>query len=157
MPTRRFTLVVLPLLAACGCAPAEPSPCQGFADRKLGITGAEYRPCAEKIMAALDALQPPLQAIVSDKAKGNERDDARQAFGTLRRLVRQTGVESDYRSMKPGTVITKWADSDVSAFNFATFTAMVQYMAVLAYPNRDNMSQGVRAHDQARHYYARIR
>jgi hypothetical protein len=152
----RFGLLLV-LLLVSGCSTGEPTACDGFADRKLAITGAEYRACAGEILAALDAIEPPLRAIVSERVKGDERDAARQAYSKLRTLIRRTGIEADYRSMRPGTVIIKWPDGPVSAFNQAAFTATVQYMAVLSYPNSDNFGQGVRAHDEARRYYNRIR
>jgi hypothetical protein len=155
MLTRCFPLLAVFLLA-CRSEPAEPSACQGFADRELGIKGAEYRPCATQLLAALDSLEPHLRSIVSDSPDEIERDAASSAYKTLRTLVRQTGIEDDYRSMRPGTVIVKWPDGDVSAFNSAVFKAMVQYMAVLAHPNEDNFGQGKKAHEEARNYYRQI-
>ncbi len=155
MPLRCFSFLALFLLA-CRGEPAEQSACQGFADRKLGITGAEYQPCATQILAALDSLQPHLQAMIDADADGPGRDAARQAYGRLRALVRQTGIEDDYRSFRPGTVIVKWPDGEVAAFNSAVFEAMVQYMAVLGHPNEDNFGQGKRAHEEARRYYRQI-
>ena len=73
--------------------------------------------------------------------------------GTPVVLVTQTGVEDDYRSMRPVTVIMKWPNGPVSSFNSAAVRASVQYMAVLAHPNRDNFAQGVKAHEDARRFY----
>ena len=154
---RRQPSLIALVLIACGCGQAQPTVCEGFDDRKLAITGAEYRPCAGEILAALDSIQPNLRAVVSEQAKGDERETARKSYGTLKTLIRQTGIENDYRSMRPASGIIKWADGNVSAFNSAAFKAMVQYMAVLAHPNKDNFDQGVRAHEEARRYYARIR
>jgi hypothetical protein len=145
------------LLLVCACRTAEPTVCDGFADRKLAITGAEYRSCAGEILAALDSIEPPLRVIVSEKANDDERAAARRAYGRLRLLIRQTGIESDYRSMRPGTVIMKWPEGPVSAFNQAAFQATVQYMAVLSYPNADNFGQGVKAHEEARRFYRGVR
>lgn len=132
---------------------AEPTACDGFADRKLAITAAEYRGCASEILDALDAIEPPLRAIVAGTATGDQHDASRRAYHKLRTRIRRTGIEADYLSMRPGTVIIKWADGSVSAFNHAAFTAWVQYGAVLAFPSADNFGQGVRAHDDARRYY----
>lgn len=156
VPRRRF--VLLPFLFVAGaCGSGEPTACDGFADRKLAIGSAEYRACAGEILEALDALEPPLRAIVSGKATDEERDAARQAYGKLRTRIRRTGIEADYRSMNPGTVTIKWPDGSVSAFNSAAFKATFQYAAVLSYPNADNFGQGVRAHEEARRYYRGIR
>jgi hypothetical protein len=144
-------------LAGSACVDSEPTACDGFADRKLAINAAEYRGCAGEIMDALDAIEKPLRAIVAGKASADERDASRRAYEKLRWRIRRTGIEDDYRSMRPGTVIVKWSDRSVSAFNSAAFTASVQYGAVLAYPSADNFAQGVRAHEEARRYYRAIR
>lgn len=158
LQTLRHGLLAVLLLTPAACATGEAkSTCQGFADRKLGVTGQEYRPCAGEILGALDGMRPPLRAMVAGKATDAERTAARTEYRRLRALFRQTGLQADYTSMEPGTVITKWPDNAVSGFNSAAFKAMVQYMAVLAHPNADNFAQGLRAHDDARRYYAAIR
>lgn len=149
VPLRAFSLL---LLAACSAR--EPSACKGFAERELGITGEEYRPCAADILATLDSLSPRLQALVAgDEAAGRE---ARPHFRALRAMVEETGIPSDYRSMRSSTVIVKWPEASMRAFNSAAFDATVQYGAVLTYPNDDNFRQGVRAHDEARRAYGQI-
>jgi hypothetical protein len=150
-----FSFLALFLLACSGDL-SQPSACKGFADRELGITAEEYRPCAGQILAALDSLQPHLEFVVFDSAKGPEREAAGRAFGRLRTLVRQTGIEDDYRSFRPGTEQVKWPDRDVSAFNHAVFQATIQYMAVLAHPNEDNFGQGKKAHEEAQRFYRQI-
>lgn len=155
VPRRHFVLLIVLAIGACG--PAEQTACDGFADRKLAITGAEYRGCAGEILAALDAIEPNLRAIVSKTATNDEREADRRSYETLRTRIRRTGIESDYRSMRPGTVIIKWPAGPVSAFNSAAFTANVQYGAVLSYPNADNLGQGVRAHEEARRFYRAMR
>jgi hypothetical protein len=154
----RHHLVILPVLVLVGsCGNREPTACDGFADRKLAITAAEYRGCAGDILEALDALQPPLRAMVANSATDEDRAAARSAYEKLRTRIRRTGMEADFRSMRPSTGIIKWPSGAVSAFNSAAFTASVQYAAVQAYPNADNLAQGVRAHDEARRYYRAIR
>lgn len=152
---RLFAL--LPLLFVVGaCHADKPSACAGFAARKLAITGAEYRGCAGEILAALDAIEPQLRAIVSRTASADERETARRAYKTLRARIRETGIEADYRSIRPGNKIIKWPDGSVREFNYSVFTAAVQYGAVLDYPNADNFGQGVRAHQDARRGYRAI-
>lgn len=153
----RHSVLLLLLLAVAACGPAEPTACDGFADRKLAISSAEYGGCAGEILTALDAMEPNLRAMVSETATNDERDAARRSYETLRTLIRRTGIESDYRSTRPGTVIIKWPAGPVSAFNSAAFTAKVQYGAVLSYPNADNFGQGVRAHEEARRSYRAMR
>jgi hypothetical protein len=141
------------LVAACGGR--EPGPCDGFADRELGITGEEYRPCAADILAALDSVRPRLQALVAgDEAAGEE---ARPYYREIRAMFDDTGILSDYRSMQSSTVIVKWPEAPLRAFNSAAFDAAVQYGAVLAFPNDDNYQQAVRAHEEARRAYSQIR
>jgi hypothetical protein len=156
--SRRYTivrrlLIIASLLPGASACAGEPTACDGFADRSLAITPAEYRACAGEILAALDETERPLRAIVTDKASGEERDAARRGYQKLRTRIRRTGIEADYRSTRPGTDIIKWPSGPVSAFNSAAFHASVQYGAVLAYPNADNFGQGVRAHEEARRFY----
>ena len=132
---------------------SEPTACDGFADRKLAISAAGDRGCAGEILLALDVLKSPLRAMVAKTATDDDRDAARGAYEKLRMRIRRTGIEADYRSMRPGTGIVKWPSGAVSAFNSAAFTASVQDPAVQAYPNADNFAQGVRAHEDARRYY----
>lgn len=147
-------LVVLPLVltgGACGVG-GESTACDGFAGRKLAVTRAEYRGCAGEIVAALDALERPVRTLVAGTATDEDRNAARREFAKVRRRIRQTGIEADYRSA-PGAVAMKWPDGTVSGFNTAAFTASVQYGAVLAFPNTDNLDQGLQAHRDARRYY----
>ncbi len=150
----------LPLLLALflvdACASADPTPCDGFADRKLGVTGTEYRACAGEILAALDALEPPLRAIVHEKASQDRKEKARQAYGRLRLLIRRTGMERDFWG-DSGTIAMKWPNSAVREFNAAAFHACAQYGSALGYPNEDNLGQASQFHDDARRYYDAIR
>jgi len=153
--SRHFVLLAL-LLAVGSCSTAERTACDGFADRKLAITGAEYRSCAGEILTALDALNPLVQAVMSDKADAGKRDAARREYMRLRTLIQRTGIEADYWGTS-ATIMIKWTDAAVSAFNSAAHRAAVQYGAVLAYPNADNFGQGVQAHQDARRYYRDVR
>ncbi|MFN2421085.1 MAG: hypothetical protein ABR527_06860 [Gemmatimonadota bacterium] len=89
----------MPLLLLA-CAGGESSACDGFDDRELAITSEEYRTCAGEILAALDSLEPRLQATVAegDAAPGA---DAREHYRTVKELLRKTGIEGDYRSFQP--------------------------------------------------------
>jgi hypothetical protein len=147
--------VSLLLLFVVACGGAEPGACDGFADRTLGITGQEYRPCATEILHGLDSLRPRLQSLVAGDAAAGE--DARAHYRPLRARIEATGIMGDYRSMRSSTVIMKWPESSIRAFNSAAFDATLQYGAVLAYPNDDNLGQGMRAHEEARRAYGQIR
>jgi hypothetical protein len=144
----------LPLLFLAACGGGEPTACEGFADRELGITGAEYRPCAAAILATLDSLRPPLQLLVTgDEAAGRS---ARVHYRALQAMIKETGIASDYRSTRSSTVLVKWPEASMRAFNSAAFAATVQYGAVLAFPNDDNFQQGVRSQEEARRAYGGI-
>ena len=58
--------------------------------------------------------------------------------------------------MQSSTVIVKWPEGSTREFNGAAFDATLQYGAVLAHPNEDNLRQGVQAHEAARRAYARM-
>ena len=137
------------------CGRGSPDVCEAFADRELGITGAEYRVCAGAILAELDSIRPKVEALsAGDRAGGRE---ASSSYRSLRSLVEDTGIFDDYRSMRSSTVIVKWPEASTREFNSAAFNATIQYGAVLAHPNDDNLRQGVEAHEVARRAYARMR
>ena len=138
---------------ACGSGSADV--CEAFADRDLGITGPEYRPCAGAILATLDSIRPKLEALTAGDRDG--AGEASSSYRSLRSLVEDTGIFDDYRSMQSSTVIVKWPEASTREFNSAAFHATVQYGAVLAHPNDDNLRQGVAAHEVARRAYARLR
>ena len=137
------------------CGGPTPDVCEPFADRDLGITAAEDRPCAGAILAELDSLRPELEALAPGNRAGAREASSR--YGSLRSLVEDTGILGDYRSMRSSTVIVKWPEASTREFNGAALEAMVQYGAVLAHPNDDNLRQGVMAHEAARSAYARMR
>ena len=153
--SRHFAFLAL-LLTIGACTTTERTACDGFAERKLAISGTEYRGCAGEILTALDAINPLIQAVMSDTADAGKRDAARLEYRKLRTLIRRTGMESDFRGTS-ATIMIKWPDAAVSAFNSAAHKAAVQYRAVLEYPNADNFGQGVQAHQDARRYYRDIR
>lgn len=144
------------LLLGQACVRAEATPCDAFANRKLGVTGAEYRACAGEILAALDALEPPLRAVVQKRASRDESEAARRAYERLRLLIRRTGIERDFMG-DSGTIAMKWPERAVREFNSAAFHASAQYGSALGYPNEDNFGQGLQAHDDARRSYDAIR
>ena len=137
------------------CAGGSQNVCETFADRDLGITTAEYRPCAGAILAELDSIRPKLEALAWGDRAGTE--EASSSYRSLRSLIEDTGIFDDYRSTRSSTVIVKWPEASTREFNSAAFTATIQYRAVLAHPNDDNLRQGVEAHEMARRAYARMR
>ena len=137
------------------CGRGSPDFCEAFADRELGITGAEYRPCAGAILGELDSIRPKVEALAAGDAARAEGASSR--YRALRAMVEDTGIFDDYRSMQSSTVIVKWPEAPTREFNSAAFMATVQYGAVLAHPNDDNLRQGIEAHEVAQRAYARMR
>ena len=115
----------------------------------LGLTG-EAAAAGRRILEEEGITNPRKQRIATSK-------EARAHFRELRTLLAETGIESDYRSMRSSTVIVKWPDGATRTFNSAALNAAVQYGAVLAFPDEDAFRQGVKTHDEARRAYNQIR
>ena len=96
MASRHFAFLAL-LLTVGACTTTEPTACDGFAKRTLAISGTEYRGCAGEILTALDAINPLIQAVISEPADAGKRGAARREYPKLRTLIRRTGMESDFR------------------------------------------------------------
>lgn len=150
-----FFLIFAALMLGCGQGSRERSPCDGFSKIKMGITREDYLPCANKIMAELDRLQPQLKAIL--KGKQEIVPEAKQTFRELKKLIRQTGVERDHASFRPGREVERWPDGHVRALNSFIVRALSQYGSCLGRPNKSNYNEGSRLHEQAKQIYRRIR
>lgn len=143
------------LLVACGDLGGEPSACDAIGERKMGITAGEYRPCAGEILAALDRLQPSVEAVLArDDAA---RAEAERVLGELRGLIRKTGFKADALSTRPGRMVERWPVGLVRGFNQSVFDATVHYAAVLHHPDDEQFEEGVKSHDDATSFYDKIR
>ena len=145
------------LLLSCGLGAGGGSACDGLSGRRMGIAREEYRPCAGEIVATLDALRLELERIADGDtaALGPARKTSRE----LRVRIRQTGIETDYRSFRPGVVFERWPDGDLRAFNGYVFDAAFQYSTFLASSSdrtSSRLHQGVKAHEAARDAYRRF-
>ena len=157
---RRHSCLVAGALLALACTPSPPveTACDGIADRELGITSAEYAPCAAELLATLDSLESHLQRIV---VRGDSTADsgARAAYERLRLLMQRVGFQADIRreTVGPGQRIERWPDAAMRQFNTEVGTAAAQYMSALNYPNDGNLQEGSRRHELARQAYSRFR
>ena len=143
------------LTVTCGELGGEPSACDGLAERRMAITREEYTPCAAEMMAALGRLRPAVEEVLAGDAEA--RSSAKEALQTLRGLLRKSGVEADTRSVRTGELVERWPDGRMRAFNHSVFDALVQYGAVLQYPNEDNFREGMKAQDDAAEFYQMFR
>jgi hypothetical protein len=154
-PAARSSLALPPiflfsLLAGCGNA-TEKSACDGLADRSLGITREEYRPCAGEIMAVLDTLGPQVEAVLEGDTAALPQ--ARASSRRLASLVRRTGIESDYTSMRPGTEVERWPENDLRAFNSYMYDAYFNYRTFLVDRTRERFDEGRKHHERASSLY----
>src|SRR5688572_6649633 len=102
-------------MTACGGGSSDV--CETFAARQLGITGSEYRSCAEAILTELDSIRPKIEALAAGDRAGT--GEASSSYRSLRSLVEDTGIFDDYRSMRSSTVIVKWPEASTREFNSA--------------------------------------
>lgn len=145
------------LILSCEMGASGGSACEGLSDRRMGITREEYRPCAGEIIATLDALRLELERIADGDTAA--LSTARSISRELRALIRQTGIEADYRSFRPGVVFERWPDGDLRAFNGYAFDATFQYSTFLTGSfdrTSSRLDEGVKAHEGARDAYRRF-
>jgi len=152
-------LTVLSCLAAgCDGSAAGPSACDGLADKKVAITRTDYSACAGEILDTLQALEEPLRRLVDGDASA--RVPAQSASRRLSHLMGQVGFQADaWREVQGGAgrAIERWPDAGMRGFNAEVVNAAAQFRAVLAYPNQDNLQQGIRLNAEARNAYSRFR
>jgi hypothetical protein len=126
-------LITAALGFGCEGAVVQASACDGLGDRKMGITGVEYAPCADELVSALDSLRLYLSPLVGDDSSAF--DPADRAYSRLRSLIVETGVIRDSRSVTTSEV-ERWPEGTVRAFNRAVFGASVQYGSALGAARR---------------------
>jgi hypothetical protein len=157
----RSVLVPASVVLALACAGLEPTPtvCDGLDERLVGITRAEYAPCAGEMLAALDTLQRYLRRMVS-RQDSAARPIAEEAYRRLRRLMGDVSFTADsWRELRGGAGPTtqRWPDGAIRYFNREIGIATAQYMSALRRPNAPNLQEGSRHHQQARSAYAQFR
>lgn len=156
----RATSLVLPvafLTMACLRPPAEPSACDGLAEKTLAVTRDDYSDCAGEIIEELDALELHAERYIrqDDKEAGPV---ARKHAARLRHLMSQVGFQQDvYRDMGSGELVQRWPDSSMYRFNSEVRSAAAQFISALGYPNEDNLRQGSEHYAKARQAYSGFR
>ena len=157
---RRHSSLAAGALVALACTPPPLSEtaCDGISDRELGITRAEYAPCAAELLETLDSLERNLQRMVV-RGDSTVEPAARAAYRHLRLLMQRVGFQKDIRreSLGPGRRIERWPDAAMQQFNGQVGIAAAQYMSALRHPNDGNLREGSRRHEMARQAYSRFR
>lgn len=151
---RTFPLLLLLMPLGTGCGERIQTPCDSIVEKQFGITAEEYAPCAAEIISTLEKLRPQLRTLVRGNPEAGPQ--AREAYEHLELLLARSGFARDARIGRPGRMIERWSDARVRAFNSAAFGAQAQYMSALARPNKGNLEEGSRLHDQAEKAYRQI-
>ena len=151
-------LALATCFAGCERLAAEPSACDGLSEKTLGITSAEYSPCARELLAALEALEDPLRLLVLH-GDGTARAEAKTAYRRLDRLMDQVGFRADlWREAREGAgaTVERWPDANTKIFNLGVRSAAAQFKAALHHPDEENFTEGSRQHEEARRAYSRF-
>lgn len=138
------------LSLACVGSAGEQTACSRLADRKIGITGEEFRPCATEIMAALDTLQRQLRHM--SQGDSTARPQAREANRRLGRLLRQVDVKQPVALAK-----LRWPGQATGSFYSYARVAAQNYSGTLRRWDDGSFREGSRLHAKARSSYQQIR
>jgi hypothetical protein len=140
--------------------PAAATACDGIAEKKVGISRAEYAPCAAEILATLDTLRGHLQELVL-RGDTTASVQANASYKRLRLLMKRVGLDADIRREAregtPAPTIERWPVGGMRVFNVEVSVAAAQYMSALRRPNPGNLEEGQRRHALARQAYGRFR
>jgi hypothetical protein len=144
----------------CAESASVTSACDGIADKRVGISRAEYGPCAAKILVTLDTLGERLQRLVL-RSDTTAWAPAQANYKQLRILMKRAGLDADVlREAREGThalTVERWPNGSMRVFNVEVSVAAAQYMSALGRPNRGNLEEGLRRHALARQAYERFR
>ncbi len=147
IPGLVFLCAAFPL--ACAGSAVETA-CSGLSDRRVGITGEEYAPCATEIMAALDTLQGQLRRLVSGDTI--VRSQARTTERRLRRLIKEIDLTDPLTE-----TLLRWPDQKLRSFNSSASDAAMKYSSTLRRWDDWSFNQGSRSHGKAKSLYLQIR
>lgn len=155
---RTLAVISVAVAAACSGAVRPPTSCTGLGEKTIGITRADYAPCAGEILATLDTLQRHLQRLILQQDSAAQ-SDAETAYRHLRRLMGEVDFTADaWREMREGRPsLERWPDGVMRYFNVEIGVAAAQYMSALEGSNQANLREGSRRHSQAKSAYARFR
>lgn len=151
-------LLTIPCMS-CDNSTMERTVCEGLAAKHVGITRADYAPCAGEMLAALEELQAALRRVIL-QGDSTAQPNAKAAYKRLRRLERDAGFQADiFRQLRDGegAEIERWPDGTMRAFNGHVSTAIAQYGSALGFPNKGNLQEGARHHEWARQAYQQFR
>jgi hypothetical protein len=155
-----FGLLLAVSCLSCDGSNSAPSACDGLAGKLVGITRADYAPCAGEILAALEELEQSLRRTILEEETA-ARPEAEAAHARLRHLMREVDFRGDLlresRAASPAPTIERWPDGAMRRFNTDVGNAAAQLMSALRRPNQENLREGSRHHAQARRAHAQFR
>ena len=108
----------LSLAAACGAG--QKTACDGLVYKKVGLTRAEYLPCAGEMMGTLDRLSPQIEGMLSgdEHARAEARDSVRE----LRNLLKKAGWRD---------LLERWEDRALTSLNVDIWNAFNHHEACM--------------------------
>jgi hypothetical protein len=120
MPRRQtWTVVLLSIVCtACSAGVPESSACRDLVYKEGGLTRAEYLPCADEMMKALDEVAVQTKAASSGDVQA--RSNGRAALARLKGLMTAAGGRN---------LIERWSDRALTDLNMDINNAVTGYSA----------------------------
>lgn len=147
------------------CAKPEKTPCDGFAERKIGITPQEYSSCAEEIISTMDALQIELSKMLFLKEK-KAHGRAERKLQRLKTLIEKTGWENDRKDienlnlfkllvnpMRALKIFERWPDIRLIYLNNSIYSAYTTFSEVLNSQNVNSFQTALEYQKNAQQLY----
>jgi len=114
------TLLAVPAAIACGVVADTTTACDGLVYKDVGLTRAEYLPCAGELMATLDRQATQIENMLSGDEKA--LSEARTTLRELRRLLKKAGWRD---------LVERWDDRALTNLNVQIWNAFNQHEACL--------------------------
>ena len=163
-PWMRAWLGVFLLTAFSSACIGPATPCDGVGGRKSVVTPQEYAPCAQAMIARLDALRPPMDAFM--RGEPGARAAAVERHRDLALLLRRSGLQREFDSIlyAPGGVTERWPDHRMLSFNSELWWAAFYYRTVIESPagaqydsyREEYYDKASTSHDHARSAYDEV-
>jgi hypothetical protein len=120
MPRRQTWTAVLFSIVCASCSDAVPasSACRNLVYKEGGLSRAEYLPCADEMMAALDDLSVQTKAASSGDRQA--RSNGRAALARLTGLMNAAGGRN---------LLERWSDRPLTELNLDISNAVTSYTA----------------------------
>lgn len=147
------------------CAKPEKTPCDGLAERKIGITPQEYSSCAGEILSTMDALQMQLSKMLFLKEK-KAHSRAERKLRKLKTLIEKTGWENDRKEIenlnlfkllvnpvRALKIFERWPDIRLIYLNNSIYSAYTTYSEVLNSQNVNSYQTALEYQKEAQHLY----